>query len=498
MQKINEISGGDDMVFVGRQQELQALEKLYEKSEQSFQMAIVYGRRRIGKTSLISQFCEGKRAIIFTAREQTNMENLRDFSRVVYEFFNIPATTGAFADWGDALKFIAEQDDSSDQNPTLSPLIVVFDEFPYAAQADKSLSSTLQVAIDHVLKNSHIFMILCGSNEGFMESEVLGKKSPLYGRRTAQIRVKPFDLFEAAELMPSNASWEDKINYFAALGGTPYYLEQLDGNATFEENIEQLCFNISGILYAEPEMLMRQELREPSVYNSVLNALATGCNTLTLIADRIGLPATTINVYLKTLESLGLVERNIPFGYNPLHSKKGLWKIRDSFFAYWYQFVAPACGLIERGLSHAAVSHVHGGEHKAFTTFVGQQFERMCEQWIVRQCQLGKLDFLPTDLGKWWGTDPIAHEQTDIDIVAEDTIHQQLLVAECKWRNRFNETEAVHKLVQRAPLVRTKVNCDYDMRLMLFTKHPVSGRASGELARLQMMAVDAETMFFDK
>ncbi|RFT24043.1 ATPase, partial [Gardnerella vaginalis] len=206
---------------------------------------------------------------------------------------------------------------------------------------------TFQVAIDHKFKNANMTLILCGSNEGFMESEVLGKKSPLYGRRTAQIRLQPFNLFEASELMPNNATWEDKINYFASLGGTPYYIEQLDNKSSFAENLEQLCFNISGILYAEPDMLMRQELRDPSTYNSVLNALATGCNTPTLISDRIGLPATSVNVYLKTLEGLGLIERNIPFGMNPLHCKKGLWQICDPFFAYWYRFVAPNKGLIE-------------------------------------------------------------------------------------------------------------------------------------------------------
>ena len=483
------------MVFVGRKDELQVLEKLYENSKHSFQMAIVYGRRRIGKTSLISQFCKNKHAILFTAREQTNIENLRDFSRTVYDFFNLPATTGSFNNWNDALDFIAQQSNNADQNASQSPLILVFDEFPYAAQADKSLASTFQIAIDHKFKNANMTLILCGSNEGFMESEVLGKKSPLYGRRTAQVRLQPFNLFEAAELMPNNATWEDKINYFASLGGTPYYIEQLDDNSTFAENLEQLCFNISGILYAEPDMLMRQELRDPSTYNSVLNALATGCNTPTLISDRIGLPATSVNVYLKTLEGLGLIERNIPFGMNPLHCKKGLWQICDPFFAYWYRFVAPNKGLIERGLSHAAASSVLSGEHEVFSTFVGQQFEKMCEQWIVHQCKIGGMDFLPTKLGKWWGADPFAREQTDIDIVAQDDINKQLLIAECKWRNNLNEAETVSKLLQHATLVENAKNRDYKKIFMLFTKYPTS--YNPRHAKTSINFVDAQTMFFN-
>ena len=148
------------MVFVGRQDELQVLEKLYENSKHSFQMAIVYGRRRIGKTSLISQFCKNKRAILFTAREQTNIENLRDFSRTMYDFFNLPATTGSFNNWNDALDFVAQQSNNANQSASQSPLILVFDEFPYAAQADKSLASTFQIAIDHKFKNANMTLIL--------------------------------------------------------------------------------------------------------------------------------------------------------------------------------------------------------------------------------------------------------------------------------------------------------------------------------------------------
>ncbi len=471
--------------FVGRTDELKALEGLYAKDR--FQLAVIYGRRRVGKTALISRFCEGKRALMFTAREQSDTENLRDFSQIVYSFFNFPQTTGIFGKWQDALDFVAHQA----KLDRTQPFVFVFDEFPYAAQSQKSLPSTLQIAIDHQFADTNVTMILCGSNEGFMESEVLGSKSPLYGRRNAQIQLQPFDLFDAVQLMPGNASWEDRINYYAALGGTPYYLLQLNDGDTYAQNLERLCYTTSGILYSEPEMLMRQELREPAMYNSLLNAIGAGRNTPTLIGDQVGIERTSVSGYLRTLESLGIVERKVPFGQNPSTSKKGLWRFKDPFFAYWYRFVGPTTGLIERGLSRSAATH--GTQGGAFTTFVGQQFEEMCMQWIVRQCRAGRMDFLPTEIGKWWGNDPVAREQTDIDIVMADSINERMLLGECKWRNSVNETEAIATLKARADLVKSH----YAKRFMLFTKHPVNAtlrdQADGDES---LMLVDAEHMFF--
>ena len=164
------------MNFVGRNAELETLEQAYGKD--AFQMVVIYGRRRVGKTALIERFCQGKRALTFTARELSKSENLRDFSQAVYAFFGIPETAGSFANWKDAFEYVAMRA----QGDRKHPFVLVFDEFPYAAQSEKSLPSTLQIVIDHAFKNTNVTMVLCGSNEGFMESEVLGRKSPLYGR----------------------------------------------------------------------------------------------------------------------------------------------------------------------------------------------------------------------------------------------------------------------------------------------------------------------------
>ncbi len=467
------------MKFVGRETEMQALKRLSGKD--GFQMAVVYGRRRIGKTALISQFCKEYRTLWFTAREQNKTTTLRDFSRTVYDFFSEPVNPLGFPSWDFAFQYIADKAAQAPQDR----FVFVFDEFPYAAEAEPSLPSTLQIAIDHMFKGTQMLLILCGGNERFMEHKVLGYKSPLFGRRTAQIHLKPFNIFEARQLMPDNASWIDIVHYYSTLGGTPYYLEQIDHNGSFEENIEQLCFNMSGILYEEPLMLMRQELREPVLYNSILETIGAGKNRSKDIAEKNGIPSTSISPYLQTLESLGLIERNVPFGEEKTRSHKGLWKIKDPFFAYWYQFVSPYTGIIDMGNGHApAVNGTSGG---VFETYVGQQFEEICMQWLFRECRENRLDFMPDAYGKWWGSDPKAKQQADIDVVMTDRIHHKVILGECKWRESFDETEAIQKLYGRAYLIKA----EGEKAFYLFTKNPANPKLGKPL---DLTVVDAETM----
>lgn len=471
------------MAFVGRTEELKTLE--YHFSLDKFQMIVVYGRRRIGKTALISRFCAGKRSLWFTAKEQSAASNLRSFSQSVREFFNEPTLPGGFPDWDSALAFVADKARSAPEQP----FVFVLDELPYAATSDPSLPSVLQIAIDHWFKDTNVLMVLCGSNEGFMESKVLGYKSPLYGRRNAQIRLKPFDLFEACELMPATVNWLDRIHYYAALGGTPYYLEQIDPNLSFQENMAARCFSQSGILYEEPMMMLRQELREPALYSSILDAIGAGRTKPKEIAEYAGIGQNTVGSYLRTLTQLGLIERLVPFGDDPTHSRRGLWKLKDPFFAYWYQFVSPATALVDTGYGEAAGLNATSGG--VFDTYVGQQFENMCVQWLLRQCRDRHIDFLPTAFGKWWGNDPARREQTDIDVVMADSFNHRVLLGECKWRERFNETEAIDRLKSRSPLITANGERSY----YLFTKRPVSeATARKAAADSSLSVIDAEHM----
>ncbi len=451
-------------MFVGRERELAALRRMYERD--GFQMAVIYGRRRVGKTSLIKEFVKDERVqrvLYFTAQQKTSRQNLELFSAAAYAAFSLPESLPAFSTWHDALAFVVERIASE---RSAAPLVFVFDEFPYAAEADPSLPSVFQSAIDHGLKQTNARLILCGSNEGFMESEVLGAKSPLYGRRTMQIRLKPFDYLDAARMLPGLPP-EEELAYYATFGGTPYYLSQIDCGLSYEENVRSLLFDTMGMLYEEPLMLLRQELHEPALYNSVLDAVGTGCTTPTRVAERAGVNPNSVGKYLRTLTSLGIVEKVAPFGESA-SSRGARYRIRDPFFAYWYRFVSRYLGSIEEGVGAAAAGYATSGP--AFTTYIGGQFELACLQWVRRESAGGRLPFTALEFGQWWGTDPQAHEETDIDVVAANKIERTLLVGECKWRNSFDETAAIGALEHRATLLRGFTRCYH----VLFTKRDVS------------------------
>ena len=468
-------------MFVARTHELSVLSRLYDRGE--FQMAVVYGRRRVGKTALLDEFTKDKRTLFFTAQQKSNAINLRSFSREVYRFFDLPATTGAFATWEDALRFLATR--AQDGNP----FVFVFDELPYAAQAEPSLPSTLQITIDHEFQSTNALMILCGSNEGFMESNVLGRKSPLYGRRNAQIKLQPFDYLDASLMMPVCAPIE-RIQLYTMFGGTPYYLKQIDSAEPLEENVRRLFFDISGVLYAEPQMLLRQELREPALYSSVLDAVASGATAPKTIAERAGVDENSVGKYLTTLVGLGLVEKVVPFGEGS-RSRKGIYRIKDPFFSYWYRFVSPYSGAIEAGAGTAVARTASG---PALATYVGKHFETVCLQWLMRKNASGELPLLASVFGTWWGTDPSAREEVDIDVVVADAVSKRALFGECKWRESFNETDAIRTLVHRSGLVKGYSPAGY----LLFSKHPLTAGTRDKLAsntETGVIPVSADEMF---
>lgn len=466
-------------MFVGRERELAALEKLY--ASRSFEMVVVYGRRRVGKTALLEEFSKGKRTLAFTAQLQSDKDNLSDFSRVVFQCFGLPDVMPSFADWASALQFVAKQ--AKDTR-----LVVVIDEFPYACGANSALPSTLQVAIDKHLRHSSVMLVLCGSNQGFMEGEVLGEKSPLYGRRSAQLKLRPFDYLDAARMMP-DCPVEEKVSYYASLGGTPYYLGGIDLDEGYVANMSHLFFSPTGMMFEEPNMLMMQELREPAVFSSVMRAIAHGANKQGEIASAVGISAGSLGFYLKTLISLGLVERVVPFGESG-RSKRALYRISDPAFSFWYRFAAPYASAIEQGLGASVAERLLTGDRRA--EYEGHVFERVCAEWIVRQARESQLPLSVTGVGSWWGGDPVTRKQTDIDVVAEDKIDRRLLIAECKWRNDIDETAVVASLRDKRRLLPGYRSCE----CYLFTKHPVSqATREREKADTTLHFVSAQDLF---
>ncbi len=440
----------------GREKELARLEEL--ASAQSFQMLVLYGRRRVGKTTLITEFARHRRALFFTALEQSDANNLADFSAEIQKFFELPQT-GPFESWQAAFNFLAAR-------AAKDPFLFIFDEFPYAAQRSEAMVSALQVCIDHRLKKTQMFMILCGSNQGFMESDVLGRKSPLYGRRTAQMRLGPLNFLEARQML-AHLDAQDAFRFYGCFGGVPYYLTQLDPNASLAENLERLYFSPSGFLYGEPLGLLRQELSEPALYNSILRAIAAGANKPSEIASRTGIAQTSLPRYLGVLVDLGIVERVVPFGQNAQTSKRGVYRIVDACFDFWFRFVMPFTGEIEAGLGHAVVRALPEAQ---LDEYLGRRFERLCAEWLVEEACVGALSVPATSVGSWWGTNAATRQQTDIDVLAADRIGKTLMLCECKYREEFNVSETAGQLVAKAGLVNGYESAAF----CIFSKHEVA------------------------
>jgi len=441
-------------MFVGRKEQLEIFEKMYQSD--FFEFIVLYGQRRVGKTTLLGEFIKGKEAIFFTAKEANDAMNLQEFTELISNYFGLNSRP-TFASWQHAFEFISEL--ANDEKIT-----IIFDEYPYAAMANKSLNSMLQIAIDHQLKNTKIKLILSGSHVSFMEKEVMGSKSPLYGRRTKALQLKPFDYFETG-LMLQEYSNVDKIKFYSILGGIPYYLSLVDKSLTFEENMIDMFFKVDGKLYDEPNFLMKEEFREPAVYNSVIMAVAKGANRPNEIQQMIQIDAQSSPFYLKQLTDIGFLRKQIPFGENPLKSKKGIYEIADNTFRFWYEYVYPHTTSIELGFGEAiAKTKVL----PFLDEFIGKSvFEFIAQQYLVRAVKHGKLLFIPTNVGKWWGNDPKEKKETDIDVIFES--ENEVILGECKWRESFSEIIEARKLIDKARLLP-----GYNQyHFYFFTKHPV-------------------------
>jgi AAA+ ATPase superfamily predicted ATPase len=314
--------------------------------------------------------------------------------------------------------------------------------------ANQSLNSMLQVAIDHHLLHSKIKLFLSGSHVSFMEKKVMGEKSPLFGRRTAAIQLKPFDYYETG-LMLSRYDNVDKMRFFSVLGGVPYYLSLVNQNRTFEENVIDLFFKLDGKLYDEPNFLMREEFNDATIYNSVIMAIAKGANRPHQIQQITKLEANVTPFYLRQLTDIGFLRKRIPFGENPLKSRKGVYEIADNTFRFWYMHVYPYATAIELGAGEAVARQ---NVLPLIDDFIGKTvFEDVALDYLVRLVKKGKLTVMPLAVGKWWGNDPEEKKHTDIDVVFSD--NQTVIIGECKWRESFDEVFEINKLLEKERLL---------------------------------------------
>ena len=291
-------------MFIGREKELATLNGLYNSDK--FEFAVIYGRRRVGKTALISHFIQDKKAIYFMGVESNEKQNLENFSQAIMEYASgiMPGTS--FVSFQAAIEYVFKLCENE-------RLVLVIDEYPYVAKASKSMASTLQMLIDKNKDNSKMMLILCGSSMSYMEDNVLAYKAPLYGRRTAQMKILPFDFKDSCKYF-NGFSAEDMALIYGIVGGTPQYLLQMNDSMSVEDNIKNVFLNPASAIFEEPENLLKQEVREPAVYNAIITAVATGSSRMSEIATKIGETTSVCSQYMKNLINLGLIRKETPYG----------------------------------------------------------------------------------------------------------------------------------------------------------------------------------------
>ena len=435
-------------MFIGRERELKALNKLYGSSK--FEFAVIYGRRRIGKTELIKQFLGDKKAIYFMGIESNAKLNLENFSKNILEFNTGIRADTSFSNFQAALEYVFQLAENE-------RIILAIDEYPYVARSSKSLASTLQLLIDKYKDTSKLMLILCGSSMSYMEDHVLSYKAPLYGRRTAQIKLLPFDFEETCRYL-ANMSGEDKALMYGAVGGTPQYLLQVSDKLSVEENIKNTYLNPISFLYEEPTNLLKQEVREPAIYTAIITAIATGASRMADISTKVGEDTSVCTTYIKNLISLGIVQKETPYGEKA--SRKTIYSIADNMFRFWYRFVLENNSIIARGADELAYKRIE----PYFTDYMGKVFEDISAQYLWKLLVTGKSPIEFTSLGRWWGNDPRTRSQTEIDIMGEQNKNSALF-AECKWTNEKVDLGILETLVQRSELFAYK-----NVHLFLFAK----------------------------
>lgn len=435
-------------MFIGREREVAALDRLYESNK--FEFAVIYGRRRVGKTALINHFIDNKEAIYFMGVESNEKQNLENFSKSIIEYSSGIEAETSFLSFQAALEYVFKLAEKK-------RFILAIDEYPYVARSSKSLASTLQLLIDKYKDTSKLMLILCGSSMSYMEDEVLAYKSPLYGRRTAQMKIFPFSFDEACRYL-KNYSDEDKALAYGIVGGTPQYLLQMDDRLSIEDNIKNTYLNPISFLYEEPTNLLKQEVREPAIYMAIITAIAVGASRMSDISNKVGEDSNICANYLKSLINLGIVKKETPYGEKT--SRKSIYSIEDNMFRFWYRFVPNNNSVIMRG----AADIVYRRIEPQLSEYMGAVFEEICKQYLWNLLLNGNSPVEFSELGSWWGNDPIEKKQTEIDIMGEQD-KKTALFGECKWTNEKVDLGVLETLIKRSNLF-SYVN----VHLYLFSK----------------------------
>ena len=442
-------------MFIGREAELKFLQDKY--TEERGQLIVLYGRRRVGKTETLREFCKDKPHVFFSCTQTTDLVQLRNFSSRMFKE-NIPAKNyiSEFADWEKAFRAVLDLPYGNQKK------LLVIDEFPYMCRGNKSIPSILQNLWDAELRDSNVMIILCGSAMSFIEKELLSEKNPLYGRATGIYKMKEMGFYDAIKFFPEYSD-RDKVLTYAVLGGIPHYLRQWNPRLSVDENIKRNILTKGCILYSEVEFLLHQELRETPIYNSIIEAVALGNTKLNDISQKSLLEDTAkTSVYLKNLMELGIVEREFSVDSKikeRANTGRGTYRLTDNFFRFWYAFGFANYSQLEDGDVDGVYEYVVKPALHEFASFA---FEDVCREFVRMLQKKNELPFRYSKMGRWMGKTTVRDEkasdglrtaETEIDLLCIGKDAKEYLVGECKFKGvPFSYSEYLDTLAKLTPL----------------------------------------------
>lgn len=431
-------------MFVNREYELDFLNEKWKR--RGAELIVIYGKRRVGKTELAVQFAKGKPHIYFLCEKISGAHQLTKFTEAAASFFKdefLPEE--GFKDWETALKYIAKKNQK---------IALILDEFPYLIETDPAIPSTFQKAWDLYLKSSPVCLILLGSSISMMERTTLHYKAPLYGRRTGQLLVQPFQFKELWKLLPKT-SFEDRLTVYSMVGGTPLYLNKFRGRDAMEV-MKSGILRKGEPLYEEVEFLLREELKEPRNYFVILEALSLGKHKLSELINETGLDKGVVSRYLAILESLGITRKEIPVTEKiPEKSRKGIYRIEDNFFNFWFRFVFRNRSLLEENKINEVAQKIE----QELLELLAKNYERIAKDILAEHVLAKRIPVQFEAYGRWWD------RNEEIDLVALNQHTHEILFGEVKWSNKPVGTNIYEGLKAKAAKVewrkKKKVRKEY-------------------------------------
>lgn len=468
------------MKFIGRQTELAKLNTEYGR-EGGF--VVIYGRRRVGKTTLIKEFLKKKTAFYFLATEELESQSMKRLAGVIARTTkNTLLQKAVFTDWLDLFQTIAEYRPEEKK-------VLVIDEFPYLVKTNPAFPSILQNAWDELLKDSNVMLILSGSLISMMQKYALSYDRPLYGRRTAQIRLLPLpftDVYAA-----HNLPFDKAVEQYSVTGGVPKYIEFFTDHRDFVEHLKETVLSKSGFLYEEPYFLLKSESMTAVNYFSIIKAIADGNHKLGKIAGVLGQETSALTPYLSTLANLGFIEKQTPITEkNPEKSRKGLYFISDNFMRFWFHYVYPYKGELELDNMQIVLDEINKDFTQKFAAFA---YEDICKDIFANLCKKGAVSFTPSRIGSYWLND--YEGDTQIDVMAADHQNRLVFAGECKYHIKPVDApvyfDLKHKIAKAGEI--QKAFPGYDVIYGIFSKSGFSQRLTdiaAENSRLLLIYED--------